>query len=122
MMDAKTYLKERNRMTEQCSIICLDCPLYKDNNGKSLDYADLENLHPDTAISIVEEWSKEHPVITNKDKFDEIANKIMNTFDCDISDLECRGDRIVPKLLCKKFNTCSSCINFWNEEYKGDEK
>ena len=62
-MDAVEYLKERARMCRSFNLICSDCPLFNGGCGES---------NPDEAVDIVEQWSKEHPVMTNAMKFEEV--------------------------------------------------
>lgn len=68
-MDAVEFLKEKNRMTNDCCISCYDCPLYEKNNKKKTDCSDLEDKYPETAVEIVEQWSREHPRKTRQSEF-----------------------------------------------------
>lgn len=63
-MDAVMYLKEKARMTKNCCIPCDKCYLSKTLNGYHVICQVLERLHTEEAISIVEAWSKEHPMKT----------------------------------------------------------
>ena len=56
MMDALEYLKERNRMWDVSQV--------------SVEVEEDEN--PAEAVRIVEEWSREHPKMTNARKFEEV--------------------------------------------------
>lgn len=60
-MTALEYFKEKERMTKKCSISCTDCPLFKENNTTGLRCGDLQGVHPEIAVSIVEKWAEEHP-------------------------------------------------------------
>lgn len=59
-MDAIKFLKEKSRMCYSFSgeVIsgCDNCPLFPCNV--------FEEKHPEQAVSIVDEWSKEHPTYT----------------------------------------------------------
>lgn len=77
-MDAVEYLKERARMCnsyERCS----ECPLLNVGCGES---------NPDETVDIVEQWSREHPVMTNAQKFEKVFGKDA----LDILDLSCELD------------------------------
>ena len=74
-MDAIEYLKEKSRMTKKCNIGCDDCKLSSDNNGKDISCSGFEDEFPEQAIQIVEDWSKENQIVTNKDKYLEVMNE-----------------------------------------------
>ena len=68
-MEAKRFLKEANRMCknrkcDECPAVSLDC----------LTDISLEtpNEDIDKLVEIVEEWSKNNPIVTNLDKMVEI--------------------------------------------------
>jgi len=62
-MDAIKFLKEKNRMTKDCEISCSrECRLSYENNGFNLGCGEFISSHPETAVEIVETWSKENPV------------------------------------------------------------
>lgn len=72
-MDAVEYLKQEGRMTKGCKTsknCCEECPLHKarieNDEGYCIDY---RYKYPEKAVSIVEEWAKEHPVRTYKSVF-----------------------------------------------------
>lgn len=68
-MDVVKFLKEKYRMTKKCSIGCADCPLGSENNTTGLECGNLQGVHPEIAVSIVEKWSKEHPEETRLTQF-----------------------------------------------------
>lgn len=120
-MDAVEFLKERGRMTENCGIAYCNCPLDKKNNGRELDCTDLENQYPKTAISIVEQWSREHPKKTRQSEF------LKHYPEARIED---GIIRICPKMMKKDFKlglcgnnqeTCRKCrSDYWLEEIVED--
>lgn len=55
-MDAVKFLKEKYRMTKKCSIHCADCPLGSEKNTTGLECGNLQRVHPEIAVSIVEKW------------------------------------------------------------------
>lgn len=62
-MDAVEFLKEAARMCKSSNRFCSDCPLFSVGCGKG---------DPDETVDIVEQWSREHPVMTNAQKFKEV--------------------------------------------------
>ena len=115
-MDAIEYFKIKKRMTNKCEMDCVDCPLYYANNNKKLGCKRFETLYPDEAIKIVEGWDKEHPIVTNMDKYKEIIRK---TFGDNFIQICFREN--VPTCRCRDFN-CSECEEFWGREYKNKEE
>lgn len=69
MLNAVEYFKEKNRMSDDCSIPCCNCQLSSYKNGYNTPCNTLELKHPEKALAIVENWSKEHPVKTCLDDF-----------------------------------------------------
>ena len=78
-MDAVLFVKEHRRMCgKYIKYSCKHCKLSSNNNGFHLvcDRFIFEN--PEEAVEIVENWSKEHPVKTNRQKFEEVfGTKLM---------------------------------------------
>lgn len=70
-MDAVNFLKEKGRMCEAIHQ-CHKCPISSDNNQYGLTCIIFAEKHPEEAVDIVEQWSKEHPVVTNGEKFREV--------------------------------------------------
>ena len=66
-MDAAKYLKEMNRMCNGAN--CCECPLYANNNGKKVNCKILEREYAEEAVSIIENWSEEHPTKTRQSEF-----------------------------------------------------
>ena len=119
-MDALKYLETKGRMTNSCQIDCRNCPLAYKNNGKSIQCTALERDYSNEAIKIVEEWGKEHPIISNMDKYKEV---IKETFGDDF-EIEICGNKPyenIPDCRCCMMN-CDECIEFWNSEYIEKEK
>lgn len=73
-MDAVKFLKEKKRMCDRYySNDCKGCPLgpAPENGG----YASCEQFaeeDPDEVVVNVEQWSAEHPIITNAMKFEQV--------------------------------------------------
>lgn len=64
-MEFVEYINTKNRMRKYdikngvCMISCGDCPLGKSNNGIGIICLDLEDLYPEKAERIVEQWAEE---------------------------------------------------------------
>lgn len=72
-MEFKEFCRERDRMCERYDS-CDSCPIHKlDKAGYSCTRICMN--FPDEAERIVSEWTKEHPIITNADKFMEVFGK-----------------------------------------------
>ena len=72
----ENYFIEKMRMTkrtrgEGCKIKCSECPLSSQNNGTSecMSCITFEMYYPQRAISIVQQWSDEHPQRTYLSEF-----------------------------------------------------
>ena len=68
-MDAVEYLKQKKRMTNNCTIACNICPLAIENNNGNLVCANRDTISLEEAVATVENWAKEHPVKTYKSVF-----------------------------------------------------
>lgn len=105
MMDSirKTHKGELN-----CKgVVCEGCPM-RGNCGPALEAAY-------SVIKIVEKWGKEHPIVTNADKYREVfgvnpVGVVSNEFICPSCagfNCDCSSDK------------CTACkTNFWTSEYK----
>lgn len=113
-MTAIEYLKAKNKMTDECGIDCVKCPLSYANNGERCDCSILERKHSEKAIEIVETWKKEHPVKTRQSEFLKLFPN---------SDTDRNGNiNICPKNIycqynCSNYDCCDKCrAEFWSEE------
>lgn len=70
-MEALDFLKEYKRMCSNCSHFCDGCPL-KGEQCLSTGIRNKTDGEFLTITSMVEQWSKEHPIITNVQKFKEV--------------------------------------------------
>jgi hypothetical protein len=99
-MDALTFVKEHRRMCDE-HLACVGCPL------SNLAYC--SDAEPEELVTAVEEWSKEHPLMTNRRKFEEV-------FGIDNQRIEINSDGYMPTV------TIPSSIlmrSWWDAEYKG---
>lgn len=71
MAEYATVVKERRRMCKEV-VYCSKCPLSAINN-KTKTYCDnFMSASPEEADSIIMKWSKDHPAMTNRRKFEEV--------------------------------------------------
>lgn len=105
-------IRNEGKGEEDCSgIRCTDCPFYGKVCKKYATDADaVFNAHE--AIEIVENWAKEHPIVTNSDKFREVFGKEIHKDSCVNPTITC-GD-------CEYYNgcECDAGNRFWDVEYK----
>lgn len=67
-MDAVNFMKESIRMCRSLEG-CDECPLEKED--MCVDYGNVDG-NEEKAVLLVEQWSKEHPIVTNWQKFQEV--------------------------------------------------
>ena len=116
-MNAIDYLKEKGRMTKDCTIHCDDCPFYYDNNGTENDCTNFDSLYPEQAIEIVEKWAKENPVKTYLSVLLEKLPKAV--LDENGTPAICPHNLFGGKQWDKcKSSTFGGCEICWNREYK----
>lgn len=102
------FIKEINRLTNNCCIDCSECPLSDENNEQGLSCNIFVKNCPEQAVLIVQKWSDENPVKTRLDDFTE---KYPNYFKDPIDD--------IPNVCCKylgyidkcPLTKCSKCWN-----------
>lgn len=66
-----SFFDERDRLTKNCNIACVECPFYSKNNGMDVGCSRLIRLHTERAVEILQKWSEENPVKTRLDDFKE---------------------------------------------------
>lgn len=111
-MEFKEAIKIRKRMCCHYQK-CNDCPLFTFADGCIDAMIKAEEI--DEYEKILEEWAKEHPVVTNADKYIEVMK---NTFGEDADKTEIRELCIGSSLGIECIKDCSECLKWWNEEYK----
>ena len=108
-MKAVDYLKAKARMTNNCHILCRDCPL-KNCSKLEIDY-------PEQAVEIVERWAKENPV---KTYLSVLLEKFPNTkTSFDGIPVFCVSVLFGGDIYCHKNNI--RCVDCWNREYKEEK-
>ena len=70
MAEYKTVMREYDRMCN--GMICDNCPIASTNNGTGLSCKHLMHKFPEEAERIILQWASEHPVMTNRKKFEEV--------------------------------------------------
>lgn len=115
MMDAIKYFKNKKRMTDSFRT-CAACPFSNIKNGKGESCCNFEELYPEEAVRIVEEWSKAHPIQTRREKFIEVfgedpVNNLMEEYVCPPASV--RGDIGCALRRCDE---CSS--TYWDAPYE----
>lgn len=115
-MDAVEFLKQFNRMCKAYNDDgCKECPAYKYRCGEEFDKQE------EDGVSIVEQWSKEHPVKTRQSEF------LKQWPDAEV--FEDRYLNICPALISKEYRSeetnecnqpefsCGKCKrDFWLKE------
>lgn len=106
----ENYLREKARMTEGCNINCCSCILGVNENGKGVSCYKFEAEYLAEAIALVQKWSDEHPVMTNKEKFVQIIKDVFG-----INPV----NACPPMSECTKL--CAECKAWWDEPYREPE-
>ena len=107
-LNTVNFFKEKERLTKNCHISCLECPLNFRYNGKNIDCISLIMRHTEKAIEILQEWSDENPVKTRLEDFTEkYPNYLTETKD-DTPTACCRHLGYIDKCPLIK---CSECWN-----------
>lgn len=118
-MDAVLYLKERNRilktycLPELTQANCDACP-FDDEGSCRARYPD-STLSIEEKVAIVEQWSKEHQIKTNREKYAEIFGEEPTIHSDD--GLPCPPGDCPHK-------GCEECLKWWDKEYidpKGEQ-
>ena len=68
-MDALTFIREFQRMCNSFGGICLGCPLA---GGRTDCDSIMEIKNPRERIDVIERWSVENPVVTNRQMLKEV--------------------------------------------------
>lgn len=83
-----------------CSI---HCKMSWNANEKKMFCDNFMGNNPEEAEKIIMDWAKEHPAVTNADKFKEVFGMDPDTSNCPITCMGCDG--------CEY-------LNFWEQEYQ----
>lgn len=118
-MDAVTYIKEAMRMCKSSDDNCEHCPAKIEKFCPiSLCRTVMNDMHgnEEKAVSIVEQWSKDHPVKTRQSEFLKMFPHAQKQYGIiNICPLSVDKDHKTNSE-CLKSN-CGGCrLRFWNEE------
>ena len=121
-MEALEFLKEYNRM---CTMYksCRRCPLEMDKcAGCGDEFSEKQIIN---IIEKTEQWSKEHPIITNAHKFEEVfgfngntVNKVKPQIGIGGTKGSCGYDKCTESCGSRCFPRCPM---WWNDEFKEPE-
>lgn len=122
-MDAVTFLKEKNRLTKQCSIKCSECRLSFIKNEKDLTCSVFEKEYPEKVVEIVENWSKEHPIRTRQSEFLKIFPNAMKGKDGNKGIIDICPFAVDTEFkCCEKYIDCVTCKKkYWLEDIGEEE-
>ena len=107
----ENYFREKNRMTNNCTIRCSDCPFWSD----TINCFQFEMVHPQKAIAIVQKWSDEHPFKTILDDFLGKFPKLALDESGVPKDVCCKTLGYKLAIHCLQ-NDCTDC---WNQPFNG---
>ena len=110
-MEFQEFVKQRKRMCKSIHNV-RDCPLAMYGCSYCIEDC-FENTQ--RAEEIVSKWAAEHPVMTNRQKAEEIFGVKLNTKGC--LSIKCPHNEDGMVLPCE---TCDY-YNFWDQEYKEKE-
>ena len=105
-MESLEFWKEYTRMCTECKD-CYGCPLAAATCAGSLELSEKQIIN---LIEKTEQWSKEHPIITNAMKFKEVFGEIKIK---DLIHIDCNCTSIIDDLTIEINGT-----NWWDEPYK----
>jgi len=115
-MEALVFLNEYKRMCESTGGGCAVCPMSTGNNKHNVTCSHLLTKCPEDACKIVEQWSKEHPIITNAMKFKEVFGHKPQSIN---------GIIFCPPVTPGAFECdrvdCMKCLEWWDKQYKEPE-
>ena len=108
MLDAVEFLKERLRMCETYSesFLCgRGCPM----PFRPCEFHSFTEGHFEQMVETVEQWSKEHPIITNGMKFEEVFG---------IKPTDPNGNFLCPPTVstCDP-GGCKECCVWWDKPF-----
>jgi hypothetical protein len=100
---------------------CQKCELSGHNNGKTASCGGFVEQYPEEAVAIVEKWSKENPLKTNRNKFLELFPyaPTYHNYPMDILPFHLGW---CTESECMRCNHCSQPDAFcWDLPYEGDD-
>lgn len=118
-MDAVLFLKEKARMCSKTK--CLKCALNSLNNKYQITCSTFVKQYPEDVVAIVEQWSKENPLETNRDKFFELFPYAPTYRNYPIDILPCHLGWCTESecVRCNHYNQPDAFC--WDLPYEGDD-
>ena len=118
-MEFKEVVKIRRRICDYYED-CDDCPIGGFSPNCVGGLLKVENT--DSCERILEEWVKEHPVMTNADKFIEVLKNIFGGAKLNKKQVRMCVKAVVGLNVDCNTTHCSECMKWWDEEYKEPAK
>ena len=118
-MEFKEAIKIRRRICDYY-IECDDCPLYKPSRyckNFPMSEEEIEEYE-----KILEEFAREHPVMTNADKYIEVIKNVFGGAKLNKKQVRMCVKAIVGLNVDCNTTHCSECLKWWDEEYREPEK
>lgn len=114
MAEFVEVMNQKLRMCNYFKQDCNKCNLSYKANGLNVVCTKCLSCYPEEAEKIIMDWAKEHPIVTNKDKFREVFG------------FELGSISLCDEIPCPYEYTnddCHDCDNcqfrgFWEKEYK----
>ena len=69
-MEVVEFIKETGRMCTSYGDVCYGCPVYDFGEGQPCEK--IMRNHPEEFVKAVEKWANEHPIVTNRQKLEEV--------------------------------------------------
>ena len=107
-------IRNNHKGEETCDgMDCCDCPF----NEEVCRADGIKGVlfHSYEAIEVVERWAKEHPIVTNFDKFREVFGTVPSKDAC------VNANKLCKECECFIDYRCNVRNRFWNAEYNGGE-
>lgn len=114
-MEFKEVIKIRNRMCD-CYKNCDECPLGGVPFGCVSGMAEVETA--DEYERILEEWAREHPVMTNAEKYIEVIKNVFGGAKLNKKQVRMCVKAIVGLNVDCNTTHCSECMKWWDKEYE----
>ena len=118
-MDAVEMLKEKTRLTKECTINCDDCRLGARHTDYELNCVELSRMDPEQYVAIIEKWSKDCPRETYLSKLLEVFPRTKLTVEDNIP-LFCPEEIGLNNI--EKCQDCGGadelCVECWNQEWE----
>lgn len=74
MAEFTKVVSEGKRLCKECTK-CDSCPIGFERYKRQLDCGEFIKYYPEETEQIIMQWSAEHPIMTNRRKFEEVFGK-----------------------------------------------